>query len=263
MKKILFLIIVSLAVWPKPLAFAAEPSKWKEDKQEHFIIYYKNAPEDFIREVEKASEEYYQEICENLGFHRYKGWTWDERAKIYIYDDDEDYKKESSNIPWAHGVAFAEQKIIRTFPSASGFFDSVLPHEMGHIILREFIGHEAKVPLWFEEGVAMYQEKAKRWGAHKIVQKAIADKSFVPLKDLTSFALNHNASNEAFINLFYAEAASVVNYLINELGYQRFVRFCRELKEGQPFDWALKSVYLRFDDINGLNKAWMSYLETQ
>ena len=63
-------------------AFAKE---WKEYKRQHFIVYYKNAPFDFVETVEDASGQYYLEITENMGFTRYKGWNWDERAKIYIY----------------------------------------------------------------------------------------------------------------------------------------------------------------------------------
>ena len=40
-----------------------------------------------IKTVEQMAESYYYEISENLGFTRYEGWTWDDRAKIYIIDD--------------------------------------------------------------------------------------------------------------------------------------------------------------------------------
>jgi hypothetical protein len=259
MKKITLVFILGFIVFAGLFSFA-DNVPWKENKENHFIVYYKNAPQDFIKEVTRAAEEYYQEICRNLGFYRYKGWMGDDRAKIYIYDSSEDYQEAAQTAPWSHGVTFSQAKIIRTFPSAHGFFDSVLPHELGHIILREFIGFDADVPLWFEEGVAMYQEKAKRWGAHQQVKKTIEDNSFIPLKELTNFRMDR-VSDIGQIQLFYAESASVINYLINEYGVQRFNRFCDELKEGRPFDWTLKSVYVYLKDTEDLNKAWVRYLK--
>lgn len=240
--------------------FTFAKEEWKEYKEKHFIIYFKETPKGFVETVGRAAEEYYEEIARNLGFRRYEGWTYDERAKIYIYNDAEDYVEAGKQSNWSHGVASPQDKVIRTFPTAAGFFDSTLPHEIGHIIFREFVGFKAQVPGWFEEGVAMYQEKAKRFGADKLVETALEDGSFIPLQELTHVQLT-NKSESALVHLYYAQAASIINYMINELGEHRFVQFCRKLEDGPPFDWALKSVYVRLDNTTELNKAWVNYLK--
>jgi len=252
-------LVVFMCVVCASTAFA---KKWKEYKRIHFIVYYKNAPFDFVETVEEASGQYYLDITENMGFTRYKGWNWDKRAKIYIYDNADDYVINGKQAGWSHGVASPRDKVIRTFPSAHGFFDSTLPHELGHIIFREFIGFKARIPSWFEEGVAMHQEKARRWGAHDTVRKAIEDGTFKPLSELSITNLRYRSSKE-LINLFYAESASVVNFLINEYGKQRFVRLCRKLKDGDRFSWALDSIYVRFKNVDDLNKAWVKYLTNE
>jgi len=256
--KIISMIVLMCVVG----ASAVFAEKWKAYKRLHFIVYYKNAPFDFVESVEKSSGQYYLEITDNMGFTRYKGWNWDERAKIYIYDNADDYVKTGKQAGWSHGVASPRDKVVRTFPSAHGFFDSTLPHELGHIIFREFIGFKARIPSWFEEGVAMYQEKARRWGAHDTVRQAIEDGTFKSLDELSITSLRYRSSKE-LINLFYAESASVVNFLITEYGKQRFVRLCRKLKDGDRFSWALDSVYVRFKNVDDLNKAWVKYLENE
>ena len=205
------------------------------------------------------AEQYYNEITDNLGFTRYKGWSWDERGKIYIYDNTEDYVASGQQAGWSHGVASPRDKEIRTFPSAHGFFDSTLPHELGHIIFREFVGFKAQIPAWFEEGIAMYQEKAKRWGAHDEVRQALANGSFKTLNELSLMRLSSDTDVET-INLFYAESASVINFLFREYGQQRFVRFCRKIKDGDPFEWTLNSVYVRFKSTEDLNDEWVKFL---
>ena len=266
MKKRIFALAICLAAmfWaplPREPMAAHSEEEWKERKDNHFIIYYKNAPPDFIKSVEEMAEYYYEEITRNMGFTRYKGWTWDERAKIYIYDNAEDFQQIGEYATWAEGVASSRQRVIRSFPAAHGFFDSTLPHEMGHIIFREFVGFKARIPVWFEEGVAMYQEKARRWGADEVVRRAVMDGKFMSLKDMTALELSGKMSTEQ-IQLFYAESASIVNYIIDELGQQRFINLCRKLQAGDPFEWVFTSVSVRFKDLDALNKAWVEYLRT-
>jgi hypothetical protein len=238
---------------------AAEPG-WQEYRTRHFLIYYKKAPMDFIKSVESEAEGYYEEITRNLGFTRYHGWTYDDRAKIYIYDDQEDYINSAKQAGWSHGVANAKTKTIRTFPAAHGFFDSILPHELGHIIFREFIGFQTVLPLWLDEGVAMYQEKAKRWGADAAVKQALTDGTFIPLEDLTRMLL-YADTDRSTIELYYAEAASIVAYLIREQGQYRFVNFCKNLQDGEPFLAALNKAFNRFENLKQLNDQWVRYLQ--
>jgi hypothetical protein len=151
-------------------------------------------------------------------------------------------------------------KVIQTYPTAHGFFDSILPHELGHIIFREYVGFASDIPLWFEEGIAMYQEKAKRWGADADVKEAINNGQFVPLQELQTMRLTHETDKET-VMLFYIEAASAVHYLISELGKFKFSLFCQNLKKGSSFNQALEKSYYRFTNIEDLNKAWMGYLK--
>lgn len=242
---------------------AAAPQKWKELKSRHFIVYYKDTPEGFARTVLDSAEEDFQQISSDLGFVRYQGWEFDNRAQIYIFNDKEDYIESSRQADWSAGIAYHNQRIIKTYPSAAGFFDSLLPHELGHIIFYEFIGNQhADIPRWFDEGVAMYQEKAQRWGSHQIVKKALREETFIPLEQLSQTLLRQDSSKE-FVELFYAESASVVYFLIKEHGDFRFLNFCRQLRDGNPFDRALALSYPHFRTLKQFNEAWVFYLERQ
>ena len=255
-KRLLFFMLIFMG-WTS-LSYGA--GDWTKYRCQHFNIYYKDAPIDFIKTVEKAAEDYYDEITRNLGFTRYKSWSWDDRAIIYIYRDADDYVANSRQYKWSHGSASVREKIIRTFPAAHGFFDSTLPHELGHIIFREFVGYKFNVPLWLDEGVAMYQEKAKRWGVNKDVKKAVKNGSFIALQDLSNLRLT-NRTSKSVIDLFYAESASIVYFMITELGEHRFVNFCRQLKKGKKLKDALHLAYVRFRKVEDLNKAWVDYLK--
>jgi hypothetical protein len=245
-----------------PLSAFCDEGRWKEFRSAHFVVYYKAIPATFVKSVADSAENYYHEITGNLGFNREQNWMPEERAKIYIYQDDKDYVRNAQQYQWSHGAALAKERTIRTFPSAYGFFDSTLPHELGHIIFHEYIGFAVEVPLWFEEGVAMCQEKAKRLGADEDVLRALKNGQFISLTELTNMRLYSDSPPDK-VDLFYAESASVVNYLIGELGESRFAKLCRELKDGRDFLGALQASYVRFSSLDELNRSWVNYLKQQ
>ena len=245
---------MAVAAAPAPAA----PAAWREHKSEHFIILYQDVPVSFVREVASAAEEHYRDTMTTLGFTRYNGWTWDERVKIVIYDSQEAYVG-SSRYAWSSGQVNPATKEIVTFPSESGFFDSLLPHELGHIIFREAVGFDDNVPLWLEEGVAMYQERSRRLGADTGVRKLIAQEAYIPLEDLDQMVLRSGTDRDT-VHAFYTEAASLVGFLINEYEVYRFVRLCGGLREGLRFEWALKKAYMEFPDLAALERGWRRYL---
>ncbi|MEM4155647.1 MAG: hypothetical protein QXQ38_02855, partial [Archaeoglobaceae archaeon] len=114
---------------------------WQEKKGEHFIIYFSSlSEENFAKEVLDKAEKYYQEIAVDLGYPRYKEfWLWDKRVKIYIYPDQEAFLKATGQPSWSHGVAEYATKKISSFLGSKDFLDSVLPHEIAHLIFRDFV----------------------------------------------------------------------------------------------------------------------------
>ena len=238
---------------------SADAIEWNTAKSTHFIVYYKAAPEDFIKQLIDKSEDYYNKIAQDLGFTRYDFWTWDKRAKIYIYDNAADYQAATAQPGWSIGCAQVAQKIIQTFPYAKGFFETVLPHEMGHIIFREFIGlGDNAIPLWLEEGVASYQEKIKYKQANILIKEAINEGGFINLRELS--AVNPQLmDNPQLAGLFYAESFSAVDFLIKEFGRDKFVLFCQNLRDKKNLERALVSTY-SFSNIQELNDAWVRYL---
>ena len=254
----LFLILIALLLVAN--SGFCDSKKWQVDKSTHFVVYYADAPQDFIEEVIKEAEDCYKEITTNLGFTRHNFWLWDERAKIYIHKDAQDYRKASQQPDWSVGAASLREKVINTYPLASGFFDSLLPHELGHIIFREFVGLTADVPIWLDEGVACFQEKSRRWGTNKIVQEAIENNRFIPIYEISRASFS-TTGDKKIIELLYAESASIVYFLIVKHGKYNFAKFCKGLRDGKRLDDAIKSAYLRYKNLKELNDAWVKYLK--
>ena len=254
----LFVIYLIFCHYGNLLAF--DEKGWNVKKSTHFIIYYKNADEKFVSQTIDKAEEYYKSIAEDLGFTRYDFWLWDKRAKIYIYNDAQDYQESTGKPSWSGGVAYSHEKVIETYPWAQGFFQSLLPHELGHIIFREFVGPQTNAPVWLDEGVAMYQEKLRRSNIKSKLLQAIEEKKLIPLNKLSELNIFFVNDRET-VELYYTEAISVIDYLIRKFGKGDFVELCQALKERKPFDQAINDAYKVFKNLEELNKGWLRYIK--
>lgn len=249
----LFLIFVFI-----PLIALALDQSWQVHKSTHFLIYYKNAKEATLNELALKVEDYYNKITDDLGFRRFNFWTWDNRAKIYLFDNQQEYMSQTGEPDWSAGQAQVNSKLIQTFVTARGFLDNVLPHELAHIIFREMVGFDnSSIPLWLDEGVASYQEQE-----HSFVKEDLANKirqgDFISFDNLNKFEVADLRTTNDVV-LFYTESYSLVKYLIEEFGKDQFVLFCQNIRDKQDLARSLRSVY-PFNNLADFESAWKNYI---
>ena len=238
-----------------PFFLIAEAQDWNIFKSTHFLVYYDKAGQEQLDRLTQRAEEYYNAITDDFGFTRFNFWTWDDRAKIYLFDSQEEYMNATGTPAWSGGQAMASSKVIRTFITAPDFLENILPHEMGHIIFREMVGfNNPAIPLWLEEGVATYQEKRRAPGVKKYLAGRIKDGSFMGLSGLESFDLANSKDREK-VELFYLESYGLLNYLISEFGKDRFVLFCQNLRDYKDLTRALALTY-SFAGREELESSW-------
>jgi len=259
-KYILFLV-ASIIMASTFFVYALD-NDFKEKRSTHFIVYYKgNVDINFVNDIVDSAEGYYNQIADNLGFKRYNFWLWDNRAKIYIYPDKATYQSATSQPDWSGGCASYRDKTLWTYPHAVGFFDSVLPHELGHIIFREFIGSGRDIPIWLEEGVASYQEKSKRYAADSMVKDYQSKSKLMTMKQLNETGPDYSILDDKSAEVFYVESVSIVNYLISTFGKDRFAMLCQRLNEKETLDNALNMTYFNIKNQEELYKQWLKYLD--
>ncbi|MDP8260637.1 MAG: peptidase MA family metallohydrolase [Candidatus Gygaella obscura] len=259
MKRILLIILVICLMVVFLSSGYCALGKWKQIKTLHFVIYFQETPPGFIDKVKERAEDYYREINFNMGFSRYEYWTWDERCKIYIYSSKEDYVEYTGQPNWSAGCADYKERSIKSYPLASGFIDTLLPHEMGHLIFRDFVGHSNTVPLWLDEGVATYQELARRWGSKRTVLNSVKNNTFMTVEELTNID-TRKLKSRTQIELFYAESSNLVSFLIERYGKAKFRYFCEDLGKRYSLEKAIANNY-PFRDLNELNSTWLRYLK--
>ncbi len=235
------------------LVLAASTQDWQVVKSSHFIVMH-TGDEVFANNVADRAEAYYSAIAEDLGFTRYQNfWVWDNRVKILIYPTAQTFADACKAPLWATGRAsYSRHEIASYQQSGTGFLTSLLPHELSHLILSDYIGHD-RVPLWLTEGFAQWEQEGRK------STKLLPGQGF-KLKDLMVADIRKDPDSRR-VAYFYAQSASVVGFMITTYGGVTFGAFCKALRDGKTVESALAAVYASdLPSLDVLEQKWLKAL---
>ena len=258
--------LASLA-WAAADPSAAADKPWGEVKGRHFVVYYEaGADEDLAQTLARRAEEYYDKIGVDTGYARAnKFWTWEERAKIFLFSTRESFLRNTGQPVWSGGYADRDShtfrtKTIITFKQEQEFLDGLLPHEISHLILHDFIPRAGQIPVWFDEGVAQLQEKSKREMVRGMMRDLVLRKGEIPFNLFVRLDIRKERDPQK-AGIFYAQSLSVVDYLRAQYGADAFGRLCRGLRDHRSFEEALSAAYPGvIENFSDLGKKWISSL---
>lgn len=247
-------ILIILFLFTPALAEVTS-SFWQTEKSQHFIINYQQAPASFVSDLVSTAESYYNSIVDELGYRRMDFWSWDNRAKIYLYQNTEDFHKDPRHTSWSQAIVSVNNRTIESYVGQEDFLDSILPHELTHIIFREFVGMRVILPLAIDEGVASSQEKSNLNTRLRIAGNLSLQNNYIKFDKF--FEIYKIGDIDP--RLFYAQSASIIVFLINDYDREHFLDFSRKLRDGIGWKDALFSVY-RFNSFDEMEQAWKDYM---
>jgi hypothetical protein len=129
-------------------------------------------------------------------------------------------------------------------------FLNIVRHEVTHIVTRAATAdHIAEFPIWINEGLSSYAQREMLPGEAQALSQAIQRNRVLPI---TSLGASARGSGDQ-VSLFYAQAGSIVAFMVEKLGEDKFAPFMQAIKT-DTLDNALKKVYGL--DLNGLENEW-------
>lgn len=183
-------------------------------------------------------------------------------VKIYAYARLEDFHSAvgSRTQPGLVGLAAGTDRVyVYAPPTRQGITQAVdyLRHELAHLIVGQLTENPyADPPRWLNEGLASYlmRDEQELRQLEAALAQALRQNRLISLRSLAS----QFPSDDTGVALAYAESYSVVKYIIETYGGEKFGELLRTFKEGTLPDDALRKVLNV--DTEKLEQDWHQYL---
>ena len=136
-------------------------------------------------------------------------------------------------------------------------------HELTHLYFDGYFLPTIS-PLWLSEGMAVYMQiyaskQKPRWIDDSLRRIVAGD--IIPLEEMTATE-DLSSYDTPQAELWYAQAYSLVDYLLNTRPRDEFYKFCAELKNNTPLHQALYRAYgMPFNKVSVLQNVWLHDLQ--
>lgn len=186
------------------------------------------------------------------------------KVDIFIYADQAPFRDAigPSSPENAAGVPFPSIRtffaLIRPEQIDSSWVEDVVPHELVHLVLDAAIGPGIDMPLWLNEGLAVYLSIGYGDADRRMVREAVRSGTLVPLDGLVG-TFPSDATGARSLAA-YAEAVSAVDFMVRTYGQDRLARLVAAFGESgadEAFETGLGT------DTAGFGAAWLAALDTK
>jgi len=209
--------------------------EWLISQSTNFILFFnedKIPPS--LKKIEKVSELFFDKLRGDLNLKKY--FSFDEKIEVYLIQDNQLWEKMLKETSQEKNIfAFSnhyKREIFLDITIKEEHFIPNFAHELSHIFLKEFtITNFSKkhfIPLWLNKGFANYEGALFDYSLpKKDLINAIYKNYYIKLDELLCLYILPKDNHKR--KLFYAEAASLVDFMLTTHGRKRFNKFITTL----------------------------------
>jgi hypothetical protein len=237
---------------PASVQFDDTRYSWRSLTEGKVTIDWYEGDDAFAQELMAAAQQALERLAEDTGAEL------ERPVAFYIYASSDDLRGALINpIGWEGGVTFARYSIIAIGISSSNISwgKRTIAHELTHLVINQVtLNPYNDLPLWLDEGLAMYNEGELSSEFADSLERAIAEDSLISVQSLSSpFSAD---IGEALLS--YAQSYSLVEFLITKYGQAEMLELLNTFRQGSGYDAALEGVY--GFDMDGLDSLWREYV---
>ena len=228
---------------------------WRRTSTAHFEVYYER--QTGLTGSKRYAEQAYERIVNTFGMDDAE---WKTRVSMYLFSDRESWREFLAMNPdrteeWVGGWASPSTSEIYLYVTdrKARLYKRVLPHELTHVLHHRYVGG-IKQPRWLKEGLAETQEQDGLKDARKAVGKRLKRGEVFGLRGLFGFA--DYPSDD--VDLFYAQSATVVGFMIDEYGIDAFKEFMFAYASTQDTPEVIEAVY--GISLDSFEEKWEKYV---
>lgn len=221
----------------------------------HLDAYYfdirfdKEAVETEIYDIRYHLQEAYRDVGRDFNYYL------QQKIPVILYTQ-EDFQKLRQTPDWVAGIYDGKIRLpVKKNGLTTAEFKRLLWHEYTHAVV--FYLTNGKCPIWFNEGLAKYEELKHNGGDLTVLENAIRENSLIPLAKLASnFSLQNNPER---LNLAYLEAYSFIEFILDRWSFYVIKEVLEHLKEGKSIEEAFSEETSR--SMDRIEKDWREYLQ--
>ena len=180
-----------------------------------------------------------------------------DKILVMLFDNRNSYMNYTKRPAWSGAASDLRSDTMYVLEGPN--FYSLSVHELTHLYFDGYFLPSIS-PLWLSEGIAVYMQifaTKKKPGWLDPSLERILEGEYIPLEQMMQMDdISSLSSHQA--ELWYTQAYSVVDYLLNSRSRDEFYHFCNELKAGTPAYSALYRAYgMPFTKISVLQNVWL------
>jgi len=231
--------------------------KWQSLKQDKINVYFYSGGSQLSQAIMSAAQQSLVKLANDTGV------TPEKPVNIYAYASSEDFHNSTIFEPeWSGGLAFTQFSTISIIirPNQLALDISGIPHELTHVVIYQVTANPYNsLPVWLNEGLAMYSEGTLGPQFTTPLKKAIQQNSLISVRSLS--APFSAIGDHAYLS--YAQSFSLLDYLISQYGSAKIAELLKVFKKGSEYDAAFLDTYgFDMDQLNNQWKIWVTKLYT-
>jgi hypothetical protein len=240
-------LFISLVVFLPSSLFAGG---WAELQEAGLILKFQESDRTMAQPLLSELERSRKEVAMQLGGGDGLGMT------VYLTSNENTFQEVTGGrIPhWGVGCAFPSEKtiVLRKLPGQQEALIQTARHEISHVLLHHLV--DTRVPVWFNEGVAMWVSGEWRLQQSAEIFYALFAGGFVSLAEIDDVL----GFPSTLASLAYTESLLAVTHLIHLGGEGAVPRMIQSLRVGGSFEDALQEVTGLSSE--GFEASWKGYV---
>ena len=201
---------------------------WRSLSEDGLTVWFYAGSEDDMRSLLSVGQDTLTRMGSLLGTEV------DFPVKVFVYDSAEDMQPVllAGQLSPEHGVITLGEVVVSdtAVVAHDAYAPDILRHELSHIVMRNAVkGPFSNLPAWLEEGVAVYGQSQPLADMKSALEAAIKSNRPFTIRSLSSASVGESGGS---VGLFYGQSYSVVRFLIDDYGEEKFRDLLAAFREG-------------------------------
>jgi len=209
-----------------------ETSLKKLDAYNFDIRFDKEAIDSEVYDVKSFLQDAYRDIGRDFNYYP------NQKMPVILYAQ-EDFQKLRQTPEWVAGIYDGKIRLpIRKNGMTDTEFKRLIWHEYTHSVVFDLT--EGKCPVWFNEGLAKYEESKIEKPNLDPLLKMLKNKSYIPLRNLDSYFSMQ--TKPELLNLAYLEAYTFIDFILDRWNFHVIKNILLKIKNGKSIDKAMYEI---------------------